>query len=119
MTLSKFVSWVIGEKTRWWRYKARRKQLPPSHRAAMEALERYLMYVGLVDDPSAMFEDLVELFEQSAADGVPVREVVGEDPVEFVDAFMRSYGEGSWRIRERERLISAIDRAAEASGAAP
>ena len=33
------------------------------------------------------------------------------DP-EFIEAFLRNYPEGQWRSRERERLISAIQRAA-------
>lgn len=112
MFISKFVSTVIGEKGRWRKYKARRRALPENYRTALEALERYLMYVGLVDDPSSMFEDLIELFEQSAARGTPILDIVGDDPVEFVEAFVRNYGAGQWRTREQERLISEIKRAA-------
>ena len=43
-----------------------------------------------------MFDDLADLFEQSAASDTPVREIVGEDPVEFVEAFLRNYPEGGW-----------------------
>src|SRR6266536_3066622 len=50
--------------------------------------------------------------EQSAANGTPIREIVGEDPVEFIEAFVRNYPKGQWIIRERERLTTAIDRAA-------
>ena len=39
-------------------------------------------------------EDLADLFEQSAADGTPIREIVGEDPVEFAEAFLPNYPEG-------------------------
>ena len=59
-----------------------------------------------------MLEDLADLFEQSAANGTPIREIVGEDPVEFVEAFVRNYPEGQWINKERERLINAIERAA-------
>ena len=59
-----------------------------------------------------MFEDLVDLFEQSAANETPIREIVGEDPVEFLEAFVRNYPDGNWRIRERKRLNDAISRAA-------
>ena len=61
---------------------------------------------------AAIYEDLVDLFEQSAADKTPIREIVGEDPVEFIETFVRNYPKGQWIIRERERLIDAIDRAA-------
>jgi hypothetical protein len=35
-----------------------------------------------------------------------------EDPVEFAEAFLRSYPAGQWITRERKRFISAIERAA-------
>ena len=57
------------------------------------------------------YEDLIDLFEQSAANGIPIREIVGEDPVEFIETFVRNYPKGQWIIRERERLTNAIKRA--------
>src|SRR6202140_3435253 len=113
--MNKFISKVIGEKRQWRQHKARTRQLPASYRTAVEALQRYLMYAGPGGDGAraeTMFEDLVDLFEQSAANGTPIREIVGEDPVEFLEAFVRNYPDGNWRIRERERLNSAIARAA-------
>jgi DNA-binding ferritin-like protein (Dps family) len=118
MSISKFTSKVIGDKRRWREYKARTRQLPANYRTAVEALERYLMYFGPADGDSAasMFEDLADLFEQAAADGTPLRGIVGEDPVEFVEAFVQNYSKGAWVTRERERLTSAIERAEEADG---
>ena len=113
--MNKFISKVVGEKRQWRQHKARTRELPASYRTAVEALERYLMYAGPGGDgarAAAMFEDLLDLFEQSAANGTPIREIVGEDPVEFLAAFVRNYPDGQWRIRERERLTNAIDRAA-------
>ena len=71
MSISKFTAKVIGDKRRWRQYKARAQRLPESYRASVEALERYFMHFGPSDADSAasMFEDLVELFEQAAADG--------------------------------------------------
>jgi DNA-binding ferritin-like protein (Dps family) len=113
--MNKFISKVVGEKRQWRQHKARSRQLPASYRTAVEALERYLMYCGPGGDgagAASMFEDLLDLFEQSAANGTPIREIVGEDPVEFLKAFVQNYPDGQWRIRERDRLISAIARAA-------
>jgi DNA-binding ferritin-like protein (Dps family) len=73
------------------------------------------MYAGPGGDganAASMFEDLLDLFEQSAANRTAIREIVGEDPVEFLEAFVRNYPDGNWRTRERDRLISAIERAA-------
>ena len=110
-----FISRMIDEKRRYRQYKARIGRLPADYRTAVAALERYATYLGgLGDGPSilAMLEDLADLFEQSAADGTPVRAVVGEDPVEFAEAFLRNYPAGHWIVRERERLTKAIDSAA-------
>ncbi len=78
-----FISKVIGPKRRWRAYKARVKQLPGNYRTAVDAIERYLMHFVPADGESSAseFEDLADLFEQAAADGEPIREIVGDDPV--------------------------------------
>jgi DNA-binding ferritin-like protein (Dps family) len=102
MTMSsKFISTVIGEKGQWREYKARVRQLPASYRTAVDALERYLKHFGTGGGGTAIYEDLIDLFEQSAANGTPIRET-----------FVRNYPKGQWIIRERERLTNAIERAA-------
>jgi len=111
MFISKFISKVIGEKGQWREYKARVRQLPASYRTAVDALERYLMYFGTGGGGGAIYEDLIDLFEQSAASGTPIREIVGEDPVEFVEALIGNYEKGGYVTRERERLTDAIKRA--------
>ena len=104
----------IEQKRRYRQYKARVERLPASYRTAIEALQRYSYYFGhgTAEGGLSMLDDLADLFEQGAANGTPVREITGEDPVEFAEAFLRNYPEGQWIIRERERLTSAIDRAA-------
>ncbi|MEV1177524.1 DUF1048 domain-containing protein [Nonomuraea sp. NPDC049784] len=108
------VTGSLEEKKRYRQYKARIKQLPENYRIAVEALERYLMHFGPADGAGAMamYEDLADLFEQSAADGTPIRDIFGEDPVEFVEAFVANYPIGQYRARERHRLTSAVERAA-------
>ncbi|HEU4515630.1 MAG TPA: DUF1048 domain-containing protein [Nocardioidaceae bacterium] len=105
----------IAQKRRYRQYKARTKQLPANYREAIEALERYLMYFGAIargDVLVSMLEDLADLFEQSAANATPIRAIVGEDPVEFAEEFLRNYSQGQWINKERERLNIAIERAA-------
>ena len=110
------ISRMIGEKRQWRQYKARVAELPQPHRAAAEAVEHYLMRVGAVFVSDAqglmqMFDDLADLFEQSAADGTPVRDIVGDDPVAFVEDFITNYPSGRWLTKERERLNEAIEKA--------
>jgi DNA-binding ferritin-like protein (Dps family) len=101
----------IEQKRRYRQYKARTEQLPEIYHTAIDALERYLELFGpgKGDSLLSMLEDLADLFEQKAASGTPLRAVVGEDPVEFADAFLQKYPEGQWISRERERLTHAID----------
>lgn len=105
----------IAQKRRYRHYQARTRQLPANYREAVEALERYLTYFGAIakgDVLLSMLDDLLDLFEQSAANRTPIRAIVGADPVEFAEEFVRNYSEGQWINRERERLVSAIDRVA-------
>ncbi|MBN2404520.1 MAG: DUF1048 domain-containing protein [Coriobacteriia bacterium] len=114
MTMS--ISEMIAEKRRYRQYKARTKQLPADYHTAIEALERYLMYFGAItkgDTLLSMLDDLADLFEQSAANGTPIRAVVGDDPVEFAETFLQNYSEGRWINKERERLTKAIDSVAD------
>jgi DNA-binding ferritin-like protein (Dps family) len=105
----------LEQKKQYRQNKARIEQLPAGYRAAATALERYLMYFGAItkgDVLLRMLGDLTDLFEQSAADGTPIRGIVGDDPVEFAETFMRNYTGGQWINKERERLVKAIDAAA-------
>ncbi len=105
----------LEQKKRYRQYKARIKQLPANYRTAIEALDRYFMYFGGItkgDTMVSMTEDLANLFEESAANGTPIRAIVGEDPVEFAETFLQNYSEGQWINKERQRLTAAIDRVA-------
>jgi len=105
----------FDQKKRYRQYKARKEALPANYRTAINALERYLTYFGSITKGEilvSMLEDLADLFEQSAASGTPIRVIVGEDPVEFAETFVRNYSKGQWINKERERLVSAIERAA-------
>ena len=109
------ISTMIAEKRRYRQYKARTEQLPADYHTAIDALERYLMYFGAItkgDTLVSMLDDLADLFEQSAANGTPIRAIVGDDPVEFAETFLQNYSEGQWINKERERLTNAIDRVA-------
>lgn len=108
------VTGSFDDKRRWRAYKQRKAQLPTPYRTATDGVERYLMYAaGVVkgDVMMQMVEDLLDLFETAAADGTTVRDIVGEDPVEFADAFAATYADGQWIQKERGRLQATIDQA--------
>lgn len=94
---------------------ARMEALPEPYAAAAKAMHRYFMYQGGVTDGdtlTTMFGDLVDLWERAAVDGTPVRDIVGDDPVDFAETFTLAYGGQRWIDKERARLQKAIDDAA-------
>lgn len=109
------VTGSFDDKKRWRVYKARKGQLPGSYRTAIDALERYFTYAAAIvkgDVLMQMLEDLADLIEGAAAGGTPIRDIVGEDPVEFAETFIRNYSDGQWINKERQRLAEAINQAA-------
>jgi DNA-binding ferritin-like protein (Dps family) len=109
------ISKLIGPKKRWRAYRARVRRLPQNYRTTVDAIERYTHHFVPTDGDSAMsqFEDLADLFERAAADNTPIRAIVGDDPIEFVETFVANYTKGGYvPDQQRDRLITAIDRAA-------
>jgi DNA-binding ferritin-like protein (Dps family) len=111
---AKWIELVTGsleQKKQYRQYKARIEALPEPHATAAKALQRYLMYQGGITDGETfvkMLGDLADLWERAAADGTPVRAIVGEDPVEFADTFAEAYTGTRWIDKERARLTEAI-----------
>ena len=70
-----------------------------------------MYYGGVTDGETAvtMMGDHVELWERAAADGTPVRAIVGDDPVEFAETFAQAYSGKQWIDKERARLTKAIE----------
>ena len=104
----------LDDKKQWRAYKKRTAALPAPYRETVEALEKYLWNFGETptECPLAgrLFDDLADRFEPASLDGTPVREIVGDDPVEFIETFARSYSDGGWIAKQREKLAAEIDR---------
>ena len=114
------VTGSFDDKRRWRRYKVRKQQLPTNYRTAIDGIERYFMYAGAIDKGDVfvqMLEDLADLIERAAADDTPIRDIVGDNPVDFAETFIQNYSDGQWINRERKRLTDAIDKAAAAGSA--
>ena len=105
------VTGSLEQKKRYKRDTARIEVLPEPHRTAAKALQRYLMYCGGVTDGETivkMLGDFADLWEGAAADGTPVRTIVGDDPAEFAETFAQAYTGKQWIDKERARLTKAI-----------
>ena len=102
----------LEQKKQYKQDKARIDALPEPYGSAAKAMHRYLMYSGGITDGdtlTTMFGDLADLWERAAVDGTPVREIVGDDPVEFAETFAQAYTGQRWIDKERSRLTKAIE----------
>lgn len=113
----KWIELVTGsleQKKQYRQIKSRLDALPEPYNGVAKALNRYLMYNGGIVDGDTiltMMTDFVELWERAATDGTPVRDIVGDDPVEFAEAFAAAYVGTRWIDKERARLTEAVDAA--------
>jgi len=114
---AKWIELVTGsleQKKQYRQIKNRLEALPEPYNGDAKATNRYLMYNGGIVDGDTiltMMNDFVELWERAAADGASVREIVGDDPVEFAEAFAAAYVGTRWIDKERARLTEAVDAA--------
>ena len=121
--VAKWIETLTGsleQKKQYKQYRARIEALPEPYGTVAKALQRYFMYYGGVTDGETaitMLGDFADLWERAAADGTSVREIVGDDPVEFAEAFAQAYTGARWIDKERARLRSAIEEAERAGEA--
>jgi DNA-binding ferritin-like protein (Dps family) len=112
---AKWIEYLTGsleQKKQYKQDKARIEGLPEPYATAAKAMHRYLLYSsGVVDGDTmmTMFTDLADLWERAAVDGTPVRDIVGDDPVEFAETFAQAYAGKQWIDKERTRLAQAIE----------
>ncbi len=112
------VKWIeiltgsLEQKKQYKRDKARIDGLAEPYAGAAKAMHRYVMYSGAITDGDVlitMFGDMADLWERAALDGTPVRDIVGDDPVEFAESFIQAYDGAQWIDKERARLRKSID----------
>jgi DNA-binding ferritin-like protein (Dps family) len=113
-----FLTRMIEEKRQYKRFRARVRALPQNYRTTVEALEHYVYYFASARSTNLLplLDNLVEIFEEAAANDMPIRSIVGEDPVDFVEQLILNYPPGEWIRKERTRLTRAIDDATRSAG---
>ncbi|MFB9644779.1 DUF1048 domain-containing protein [Microbacterium terregens] len=101
----------LEQKKQYKQDRARIEALPEPYATAAKATHRYLLVSGGITDGDTlvtMFGDLADLWERAAVDGTPLRDIVGDDPVEFAETFAQAYSGKQWIDKERARLNKAI-----------
>jgi len=92
------------EKRAYRRYRQRVNALPDDLRQAMVALEKYLWNWAKDGSMADLLADILDMFEGAAADGLTVKEVVGDDIVAFADDLLSENQEKTWLEGQRQKL---------------
>ncbi|GAB3908697.1 DUF1048 domain-containing protein [Kibdelosporangium lantanae] len=81
---------IIEGKRQWRAHMARVRALPPDYRIVYKEMRKYFFKVGPVDlIDGTLLAGLVEFFEEGAAAGKGVLELIGEDVAAFADDLIK------------------------------
>ncbi|MDT7800781.1 MAG: hypothetical protein QOI78_4214 [Actinomycetota bacterium] len=81
---------VIEGKRQWRAHTARVKALPPDYRIVYQEIQKYVFKVGAFESPGGPpLAGIVDFFEEGAAAGKGVLELIGDDVAAFCDDLLR------------------------------
>lgn len=100
---------MIQEKREYRAFKKRVNNLPEEYRKAMKAIENYMWSYAKGSGMLELLRNILEMFENSASDGLSVRDVVGDDIAEFADSILAEFPEETWMDKMRKKLRDSIE----------
>ncbi len=106
--MSKIIDTIIGsveDKKQWRAIEKRAKSLPHDYRIAYNEIKHYLWTSSGITTIDA-FRVLIDLFEDSAANGRKVLEITGDDVAAFCDELVK--GEKTYFENLRKKLNNNI-----------
>jgi DNA-binding ferritin-like protein (Dps family) len=81
---------IVEGKRQWRAHLARVKALPPDYQIAYKEIQRYLFKVGPVSLPDGhLLSGIVDFFEEGAANGKRVLDLLGPDVAAFCDDLIK------------------------------
>ncbi|MEU4409767.1 DUF1048 domain-containing protein [Streptosporangium sp. NPDC023963] len=81
---------IIDGKKQWRAHVARVKALPPDYQIVYKEIQRYFFKVGPIDLlDGSLLSGIVDFFEEGAAAGKGVLELIGDDVAAFCDDLIK------------------------------
>ncbi|WP_225047651.1 DUF1048 domain-containing protein [Lacticaseibacillus kribbianus] len=105
------VNQMVKDKKRYRQFLRDVKALPPAYAETLLALQAYLWNFARSGGIIVPLEEMLRMFQESAAEQVPVAQLVGGDPVAFADNIMAQYPDELWLIKYQNRLRAAVKEA--------
>jgi len=109
-----FIEKIIGsldDKREWKAMETRAKSLPSEYRNAYNAIKEYMWTSGGATDwrdISRIFGSILDLFEEGAAGGKKVIDLIGQDAADFCDELVKDAK--TWKDKYRKKLNDQIGR---------
>jgi DNA-binding ferritin-like protein (Dps family) len=99
-----------ADKQEWHAQQARVKQLPESYQIVFEEVQKYLWQFAGGDgmDMVKGIYDLIDFFEEGAANQVPVLDLVGEDVAAFAENTLHEMQAKLWTDAAKEKLNKRV-----------
>ncbi|MDR0956167.1 MAG: DUF1048 domain-containing protein [Candidatus Nomurabacteria bacterium] len=98
---------IKSEKRAWREAMRRAKKLPKDYRAAFISIKKYIFSSsGMMESGVEIWQNLVDLLEQAAAENRPVKNVIGGDVAAFADELVK--GQKTWQDKQRQKLNRKI-----------
>ncbi|MFQ3544493.1 DUF1048 domain-containing protein [Halobacillus rhizosphaerae] len=101
----------LDDKREWRAMEARAKALPSEYHHAYKSIQKYMWTTGGPTnwkDMSRIFNGILDLFEEGAAEGKKVKDLTGEDVATFCDDLLQD--EKTWKDKYRMKLNNSISR---------
>ncbi|UGB30390.1 DUF1048 domain-containing protein [Metabacillus sp. B2-18] len=101
----------LEDKREWRAMEARAKALPSEYHHAYKAIQKYMWTTGGPTDwkeCSCIFNGIIDLFEEGAAEGKKVTDLTGEDVASFCDELVKDTK--TWSDKYRTKLNDTIGR---------
>ncbi|WP_461225516.1 DUF1048 domain-containing protein [Lacticaseibacillus suihuaensis] len=99
---------IIRDKKRYRQFLKDANALPAPYAQTLLALQAYLWNFARSGDLIEPLEEMLRMFQESAAEQVPVAQIVGADPVEFAANLMAQYPDDLWLIKYQNRLREQV-----------
>ncbi|KGR74166.1 DUF1048 domain-containing protein [Ureibacillus sinduriensis] len=101
----------LDDKREWKALESRAKALPSEYSNAYKAIQNYLWTVDSPTDwkdTNRIFGGILDLFEEGAAEGKKVTDLIGENVAAFCDDLVKD--EQTWNDKYRKKLNDTIGR---------
>ena len=100
---------MIAEKKEWNLFQKRIKKLPKDYKNAMKGIQTYMFNFAGSPEIMQVLYDLLEMFEEGAAEGKKVTDIVGSDLGAFCEDISKALPGGNWMDNYKKNLKDQIN----------